>query len=175
MLAHRPLAHRPFLFRRWSIAVAGIAMLGSIALVGCGGSESTVEAKGTLTWDDGKPISGATIRLVPKVSGRREPLATSDKSGQFVFNTVGKDGAPRGDYTVVVTQTGSDGGAGAAAMPAGPVSPEEMAKRSLKAKELQKKAPTSVIPPIYSDAQKSPLTLTISGPNPNIELKVKKS
>ena len=153
----------------------GLAAFGLIVLVGCSDSVATVEAKGLLTWDDGKPIAGASLRLVPKESGKPEVVGFSGKNGEFSLSIVGgKAGAPRGEYTVVVSQFG--GGVGDAAGASDKASPEEMAKIMHGLQQKQKMAPPKgEVPAMYSDPEKSPLTLKIDGPNPKIELKLKKS
>jgi hypothetical protein len=154
--------------------IGGLAGIGLIVLVGCTGGPTAVEAKGVLTWEDGKPIAGANIRLVPKEKGSTEVIGSTDKDGAFSLNTLaGKPGCPKGEYTVVVTQT--EGGGEMPPMAGGQMTQEEMAKLMQAFKDKQKTAPKSEIPAMYGDAAKSPLTLKIDGANSKIELKLKKS
>jgi hypothetical protein len=157
-------------------------LLGSIvcgfllmALSGCG--DQSVPAKGTVTWEDGTPISGASIRLVPKEAGKPDAVGGSDKDGQFTLNTQGKDGAPPGEYTAVVIKMPIKVEAPAAAP--GTESPEQGAKdiaKSMKGYyDKNKKTPQNELPGIYSEPSTSPLKVNIVRGNPNIELKLKKS
>ncbi|MCI0682080.1 MAG: carboxypeptidase-like regulatory domain-containing protein [Gemmataceae bacterium] len=151
---------------------SGMAVIGLLALVGCSGS-APVDAKGVLMWEDGKPVAGASLRLVPKQSGMPEVVGTTGKDGDFTLSTLsGKAGAPPGEYTVIVSQMA---GGGEVVGATDKMTPEQMAKAMMAFEEKAKTGFKSEIPIIYSDPGKTPLTLKIDGPNPKIELKLKKS
>jgi hypothetical protein len=81
----------------------GIGLLAMIA-TGCSGKYTPVKVEGVVTLD-GKPVEGVTIHFLAAKEGKegRQAFATSDKSGAFRLNTLGReDGALPGDYKVVV-------------------------------------------------------------------------
>lgn len=77
-------------------------------LAGCSGSSiETVPAKGKLTVN-GQPAGGAKIIFVPQnvapEAAKERPHATSQADGSFELSTIDPgDGAPIGDYKVLVT------------------------------------------------------------------------
>ena len=87
-------------------------------LTGCGDSSPPVAsvpchlAKGTLIIGD-KPAAGATIILVPKTeiagSTTPRPQGKVDDNGTFQLSTFGtNDGAPAGEYGLIVFWPGND-------------------------------------------------------------------
>ncbi|QDT68708.1 hypothetical protein MalM25_16320 [Planctomycetes bacterium MalM25] len=87
---------------RWIWALASIA-----ALAGCGdGKIARYPVSGSVLVD-GKPYEGARVFLNP-ISGneafmKERPFGTTDEAGRFELTTFGKaDGAPAGEYTVVL-------------------------------------------------------------------------
>ena len=89
-----------------------LALVGLLALVGCGKSGPAKKAcfpvKGQL-FVKGQPAAGAQVVLRPPNPDEWPdgfPRATVAADGSFDVETYGnKDGAPAGDYTVVVTWT----------------------------------------------------------------------
>ena len=142
-------------------------------LAGCGVGGSAVDSKGTLTWEDGTPIAGATIRCVPKDSAVPEALGVSDQKGAFSLSTQKGPGALPGEYTVVITKTVAP--AGMSVGEGEQLSPEEMMKLMKKVGVGKTVATKSEVPAVYSDAASSPLKLTITGASDKHELKLKKT
>ena len=55
---------------------------------------------------DGKPLEGASVQLIPSDSGRFAVSGITDAAGQAALTTSGKyPGAPSGQYKVIVTKT----------------------------------------------------------------------
>jgi hypothetical protein len=83
--------------------------------VGCGGGGSNLPegfpklhpVTITIT-QDSKPLEGATVTLVPKESSTYSTSGTTDASGNATLRTYGYDGAPAGEYAVVVAKVGSE-------------------------------------------------------------------
>ena len=87
---------------------------GLLAVSGCGdGKIARYPVTGTVTVD-GKPADGATVIFCP-VEGepefmRERPFSQTDASGRFELTTLEpKDGAPAGDYTVMVRWLATSG------------------------------------------------------------------
>jgi hypothetical protein len=86
-----------------------IAVVGG--LVGCGGSEApkalpkTVPAKGIVTLD-AKPLPDATLTFIPRGGTKGiECYGSTNEKGEFSMKQLrGENGAPPGDYTVVVSR-----------------------------------------------------------------------
>ncbi len=154
-----------------------LLLLSLAAFAGCNSTPGTVPVEGVLTWEDGKPISGASIRFVPN-SGGREATGYTGKDGEFTLNTFSQgDGAIPGDYAVVVTKTA--GTTATSTMPqAGSAKPEEMAKLMKGFHDKAKAAPPTVVnpvPPIYGDAKTTPLKWRVETGGKKVELKLKHS
>jgi hypothetical protein len=86
-----------------------LAFFIAVTSLGCGSGNliETIPAKGVLMVNQ-QPADGATIILVPeKVSElalNERPSAKSNKDGTFALTTIEpQDGAPIGDYKVLVT------------------------------------------------------------------------
>ena len=65
----------------------------------------------TVTYDDGTPVDGATVALLASQTGGRTWNLTgvTDAAGQVTFKTDGNwDGAPAGEYRVIVTKEVSE-------------------------------------------------------------------
>lgn len=98
-------------FTRPLVALAAAALL-LAGVPGCGAGkpawERVVTTTGSLTFN-GKPIEGAVLVFTPKdesVPSKVRPMARTDASGHFEVGTYDiADGAPEGDYDVVVTWT----------------------------------------------------------------------
>jgi hypothetical protein len=157
------------------LLTASVMSWALVVATGCSGGSASVEAKGKLTWDDGKPITGANVRFVPTEAGKPEAVGFTDANGDFALKTQGKDGAAPGDYQVAVIKTAT-----AATMPEAAnaaTTPEEAAAQMAKMMQQYKTAKKSAseVPDIYADPAKTPLTVKIEKSNQPIELKLKKS
>ena len=61
----------------------------------------------TITQGD-QPLAGASVTLLAETPSKFLSSATSNASGVATIRTYGYDGAPAGDYTVLVTKVGSE-------------------------------------------------------------------
>jgi len=115
MAARMPLTSRllSYLMQSKLRLISALLSVGMfVGVVGCstGGSAKKVcyPVKGELTVA-GKPADGATVILQPKEANRDEwsdgyPRATVGPDGKFQVSTYGEnDGAPTGDYVVLVS------------------------------------------------------------------------
>jgi hypothetical protein len=85
-----------------------LGMLGVFA--GCSGETSkplpaTVEVSGKVTLD-GAPLTSAMVTYVPKGETKGiECVGVTDDTGEYTLKQIrGKDGAPPGEYTVVINR-----------------------------------------------------------------------
>jgi hypothetical protein len=89
----------------------GLSLPLFLVLAGCGsGKISTYPVIGTVSVD-GKPAEGAILTLCPTDGSdqfkRERPFGQADASGKFGLTTfVAKDGAPAGEYKVIVRWPG---------------------------------------------------------------------
>lgn len=144
-----------------------------LLMTGCGES-GPVKSTGVVKWADGAPIGGASIRFVPKDKDKPEATGFSDAQGRFSLLTGSKEGASRGDYTVVVTKFKTLDPA--KVHTAGETASAEDRIKAMKSVMKTKSAATkNELPAIYADAAKSPLQVTIGGTSEPIELTLKKS
>ena len=142
---------------------------------GCGSSApATVAVSGLLKFEDGKPVSGASLRFV-NTAGGREAVGNTGKDGAFNLSTFNTgDGAVVGEYTIVVTKIASsfDGGA-----------VDNTAKKPEDMINMLKKggidgAPKKVedpVPAVYSDVKTSPLKAKIDASTSSLNLVLKRS
>jgi hypothetical protein len=148
------------------------ALFGLCAVIGCGTQEGRlstrpVTGKAAL---DGKPLAGAEIWLVPKspeVANAKmtvRPYAKTGADGTFKLTSyVADDGAPIGDYTVIVQKTG--GTADADDPDADPENPPSKGKPKTFAATVAA-LKNSRLPAKYSNPTTSDLTFTVKdGPN----------
>jgi hypothetical protein len=149
--------------------------LGFIVL-GCGG-DGPLPITGSVKWESGEPISGATVLFVP-ASGGRPASGLTGADGSFQLSTKShNDGAPPGDYKVVITRydeklPGGEGGGG------DPKNPTEMMAKAAgpKAKFSKSGASTkSTLPKVYSTEKTTPLTWKVESGKTNPEFKLRKS
>jgi hypothetical protein len=97
-----------------------IAWLGlMIAVAGCGGkaydAPKLMPVSGTVTLD-GKPLAGAVLTFVPIGSTRgKGATGVAEKDGKYQLARGGKNGAPVGEYRVVVAWSGAPNGSEPAA------------------------------------------------------------
>ena len=156
-----------------------LGLLGGFLLVGCGSNlPSTAPVTGTLHWEDGKPVEGASVRFVPAIQGNREASGSTNKDGEFNLSTFKHgDGAIPGDYSVVITKITS-------VTP--PVSPtttaptaankgEDLLKAMKGFSEKAKAAAKDVgekIPAVYGDEKTTTLKFTVPSGGGKAEFKI---
>lgn len=120
---------------------ASVALLA--ATLGCGGGEKLSAVKGKVVYGDGQPVTSGSITFN---NAAKQISATSDiaPDGTFTLQFDDRNGAPTGEYTVVVVGSSAEYGA----------------------------PPT--VAAIYGDPTNTPLRQTISeGPN-DLEIKVER-
>jgi hypothetical protein len=144
---------------RWGV-------LGLILAIGCSSSEREIlpthPVTGKVTFD-GKPLSGAEIWLVPTAANEAvknakftiRPYAKSKSDGTFVVNSyLTDDGAPLGDYAVMVVVEG------------GQANTEEERENDMPGAPKPKGKRRPAIPAKFSDPTTSGLTFKVNeGPN----------
>jgi hypothetical protein len=85
----------------------------SFTLVGCGPRETPTHPVAGKVVVDGKPAAGVQVAFVPLAKPsdiEANPTATTGKDGAFKLTTRAKDdGAPAGEYKVVLSWTVQDG------------------------------------------------------------------
>ena len=84
----------------------GCALTGSLALLAasCGGGGPTLYPVNGKVLYNGQPAEGATVVLHPADASAPKPSGTVDADGSFTLRTHPHgEGAPAGDYAVVVT------------------------------------------------------------------------
>lgn len=91
--------------RSQSSALRAACVLAAVLLLGCDqGRPALYPVSGVVTFRSGDPVRHATIEFVPEKPGP-SPRGRVDATGRFVLGTyAGGDGAPAGDYLVVVAQ-----------------------------------------------------------------------
>lgn len=154
----------------WSGAALWCTAIGALTLCGCGGSEKPIRISGTLQWEDGKSVQGATVRFVPSVGGK-EAVGYAGKDGTFALSTFGADdGAVPGEYVIVVTKVEE-----ASYVPPPPSggTPEDLAKAMKGLKESKKKI-VDPIPAVYTSPKSSPLKWKVDSSTTKVELTLKK-
>jgi hypothetical protein len=158
---------------RLSLLVLSVSLL--LFAVGCGGKNTTIPVTGTLLWDDGKPVVGASISFVPVGGGKqRSANGGTGKDGAFELTTFRPgDGAFPGEYTVIVLT-----GSAPEEVPPSMVglSTEEMTKKMAEYQNKpKKKVDGDAVPVIYTKPETSPLRYTIESSTSKIELKIKRT
>jgi hypothetical protein len=130
----------------WGTLVAVLAVTGS----GCGGAGLT-KVQGIVTLD-GKPVENAQVSFIPAQGGAgKHAFGRTGPDGSFQLTTTApNDGAMPGDYTVTVQYEEGT------VVPAG--SMKEAQGGMAKASKKPKPPPKYVIPAVYSDPKKTPLS-----------------
>jgi len=124
--------------------------LGVVLLIGAGCGNSPVSVRGTVTLD-GSPIEGATVIFLPEGGTGRQAVGLTGADGGFQLTTLStNDGAFRGKYKVVVQYN-----QGSEAPPGGNV--KEVMQGFEKGQKAKRPPPKYVIPPRYSDPDKTEL------------------
>ena len=126
-------------------------------VTGCGPKEKRSGVTGTVTMD-GKPVDGAQITFTP-VTGNpsNEAYGRTDKEGKYSLRgLIGgeKTGALTGQYKVTIMKKMS--------VDSGKKQPDIYPDENGKPKMVPVLIEKDVLPVIYSDLNKTPLTATIS-------------
>jgi hypothetical protein len=166
----QPLAARMLVRGSLGGAMAALLLLSS---TGCG--QKLVKSNGIVTLDD-QPLEGATLTFTPVRAGKgRVATARSGTGGSFQLTTHNTgDGAEPGEYKVTVIKTKQREDT-PTAPPTNPSELESAKKFMMKAMGMPNRAsspgsafsPRSTrpaeteVPKIYSDADKTPLKVTI--------------
>lgn len=145
-----------------------VCPLAIVLTLGCGGGSDkfkaqrpkTVLAQGVVTYN-GEPLAGAIVIFVPPTGGTAASSATN-AAGQFDAKAFPPDpGAVPGTYKVTVTKN--------APMPEAPSTPA-----SHDSPAIPEAKPVSLVPAKYTDAKKTPLTVTLDEKgNTDIKLELK--
>jgi len=141
--------------------------VGLFLLAGCGSSTprpagfpDTVSCVITIT-QEGSPLAGASVSLIP-ADGAKDWLfgATTDTSGNAKIFTYGTaEGAPRGKYKVVVTKTESESSKFTMPDESDTVALAQY-YRNIENERLNS---YTLIEPVYTNADTTPLELEITG------------
>lgn len=134
-----------------SISIICLALLAA----GCGGDDEfkkarpkTVNATGTIFYN-GEPLAGATILLEPSNPDGRAAISRSGKNGEFSPDAFPPDpGAVPGTYRVSVTKRV-------------PSAQQTLSEDSHDVDVVEGEDPDSLIPPQYSNAKTSGLTIEV--------------
>jgi hypothetical protein len=135
-----------------------------VAVAGCGSSK-VYPVSGQINFN-GKPLSGTgSITFIPVVQKEGTPMAGGEvlSDGTYKLTTVKEgDGALVGDYRVVITQVTV-------------LEPKKVPDGEAAPPIVAALTPEQLIPVIYGDHVKSPLTATVKAENNtiNFELPVK--
>jgi len=137
---------------------------------GCGrggGKLNPVVAEGVLTWEDGKPVSQATIVFLPNDPQGKQASGLTGKDGAFTLTTYNQnDGAVPGDYKIIVTK----GSASVAETPQEKDPTKLMKEFYEKSKDGPKKG---AVPDIYANPKTTPLKWRVEAGGAKINLKLK--
>src|SRR5262245_6937114 len=105
------------------------AALGLVLLAGCGKKSDLVKIGGVLQFDDGSPISQATVKFIPEAEDGKAANGYSGNDGNFEITTFNSgDGIAPGKYKVVVTKFDPKDVAGAGSVAQGPPQDADMTK-----------------------------------------------
>jgi hypothetical protein len=139
--------------RTWLLPAA----LAGLMAAGCGGKASV---EGTVRYEDGSPVSGATVVFVPVGGGGTAPTGYTDSSGRFRLKTGNESGARRGKYKVLVTRPAKDAGA---PLEAGSADAIKAMKKTMPRPGPARKAPAadSELEARYASAEQTPLSAEI--------------
>ena len=136
---------------------------------GCGssGKPKPVAAEGVLTWEDGKPVTQATVVFLPDDPKGKQASGLTGKDGSFTLTTYNQDdGAVPGDYKIIVTK-----GLNSAGETPQEKDPTKL-MREFYEKSKQKSAKDGV-PDIYGNPKTSPLKWRVEAGGTKINLKLK--
>ncbi|NLX96157.1 MAG: carboxypeptidase regulatory-like domain-containing protein [Rhodopirellula sp.] len=134
----------------------------ALLLIGCGGSGGDLPplqpVSGTVILD-GQPLKGAAVEFVPigTTSGTGASASTGP-DGKFALKCQGRDGAPAGEYRVVISKE---------VMPDGSDPPPDVMPAESGAQQM--------LPPEYSDYEQTTIKKTVAegGGTIDIELTTK--
>ena len=178
------------MWRYWTILLSFFCALALVGGCGKKGPKIAVfPVSGTVTYND-KPLSGATVSYVPSSPDAPRSSGITDDDGRFSLKTYLSgvevyNGAPAGDYKVVVIKLQPKQGAGSGALNEASkmenMSPEEraaMMTKSMQQTLTQERGardtkPKSEVPVKYGAVETSDLTATVkAGENPPVEFKL---
>lgn len=163
------------MFRRIRPIQFAFACLLLAAGFGC--SRTPVPVQGVVLWEDGKPVSDASLRFVPVNAQGRESMAVTDKDGEFQLSTFySHDGTYPGEYKVVITKFASTGGARPPEMKANNDAQLANAMKEWWDQQLAKQAKvTDPVPAVYASEKSTPLRWTVESGGKKVELKLKRT
>lgn len=138
------------------LRLGALALVALAGLIGCGGRGKLVKVEGKVTLN-GAPVKGAQVTLIP-VSGEGEkPSGFTGDDGTFRLSTFSSnDGAPPGDYKVIVVKKAVQ--EGGPEMKEGMVMDQiGMMKKAQQGQGGGKPKVESDLPLSYADPEKTPL------------------
>jgi len=152
----------------WRLIGASLICFLAVLESGCGKSkEKPVAAEGVLTWEDGKPVSQATIVFLPNDPQGKQASGLTGKDGAFTLTTYNQnDGAVPGDYKIIVTK----GSVSVAETPQEKDPTKLMKEFYEKSKDGPKKG---AVPDIYANPKTTPLKWRVEAGGAKINLKLK--
>lgn len=164
----------------WSSPYCGLALrsclLLSLLAMGCGGQAApkdrvpTFKAGGIVTYK-GQPVEGALVRLISRTPEAMGASATTDKEGRFQLMTYQPgDGAPEGNYLVVISKTEASKTSEGTGNVDSPdyVPPKEVPYDP----DRPPPAPKNLLPAKFGNAAKTPLMALIDGPTDELKFEL---
>lgn len=150
--------------------ICSMSMLAAVFVLGCSGGEGAGKkttvyvVKGKVTYM-GNPLIGASVSFSPQ---GKQPAAVgrTNDDGEFSLTTYrAGDGAAEGEYKVMITMTESEAATEAPAAHGTDAGKDYGGSSAHGAKKGR--ASSNILPAIFSDAQKTPLTVKVepSGKN----------
>jgi hypothetical protein len=145
----------------WTSLFTALVLIGS----GCGSKDGLTKVRGIVTLD-GNPVENAQVTFVPVSAGPgRNATGMTGPDGSFDLTTTSPhDGAMSGNYKVLVHYEEGT------IVPPG--SMKEAKAGLLKASKKPKPPPKYVIPALYSDPAKTPLSQKVP-PDGTVKLELK--
>lgn len=144
--------------------IATLCAAGLVSGCSSGAKDPTIAAvKGKLIYQ-GKPVPRAIVNFLAK--GQPVANGSTNEQGEFTLNTKGRAGAPVGEcrVTVMAMEAAAASGSAPGAPAIEPGSPEYLKMQTA----APPKAPKSLIPTKFSNAETSGITLTVdSDPSKN--------
>jgi Carboxypeptidase regulatory-like domain len=129
---------------------------GLLVAAGCGANTAV---KGTVLYEDGRPVTGATVVFVP-VGGGTSPTGYTGPDGHFTLKTGNAQGARRGKYKVLITRPAKEP---PAPMEAGSADAIKAMKKTMPKSGPPRKAapaggPDNELEARYASAEQTPLS-----------------
>jgi hypothetical protein len=150
--------------RAFSSCRVGVCLLALVVGAGCGGKGRLHPVEGVVTLN-GTPVEGATVMFVPEGDKGEHAHGLTDAAGHFTLKTNNQNGVYPGKYKVLVSKSSvtidqAGGGGEEAAM-------ERKGGGQMRQqweqfyKKTGGKKPKVVLPPIYSDGDRTPFHYTV--------------